>query len=85
MLPRVKRSTRDEGRERRCFYGALWAACPAHLVLWLFWAVLPLTRGGGAVKLIAFVAVLASVGWMAYRGMLPRTRPIVPGELAVSD
>ncbi len=46
-------------------------------LLWLLWAVLPLTRGGGAAKLIAFVAVLAGVGWMAYRGMLPRTRPIV--------
>ena len=77
MLPRVKRSTRDEGRERRYFYGALWAACLAQLVLWLLWAVLPLTRGGGAAKLIAFVAVLAGVGWTAYRGMLPRTRPIV--------
>ena len=84
MLPRVKRSTRDEARERRYFYGVLWAAGLAHLVLGLLWAVLP-PRGGSAAKLIAFLAVLAGAGWMAYRGMLPRTRPIVPGELTVSD
>ena len=32
-----------------------------------------------------FVGVLAAMGYMAYRGRLPRTRPIVPGEWAVSD
>jgi len=32
-----------------------------------------------------FVAVLAFMGWLARRGVLPRTRVIVPGELAVSD
>jgi hypothetical protein len=36
-------------------------------------------------KLIVFVAILVFVGFLAYRGRLPRTRPIVPGELAVSD
>ncbi len=84
-LPRVKRSTSGEGHERRYFYGAVWAVCLAQPVLWLLWAVLPPTRAGDAAKLCAFVGVLAAVGWMAYRGKLPRTRPIVPGELAVSD
>jgi hypothetical protein len=37
------------------------------------------------VKLIVFISILAVVGNMARRGLLPRTRPIVPGELAVSD
>ena len=37
------------------------------------------------VKLIVFVGVLVYVGNLARRGLLPRTRPIVPGELAVSD
>jgi hypothetical protein len=32
-----------------------------------------------------FVSILAVVGHMSRLGMLPRTRPIVPGELAVSD
>ena len=36
-------------------------------------------------KLMVFVGILAYVGNMARRGLLPRTRPIVPGELAVSD
>ena len=84
-LPRVKRSTRGEGHERRYFYGAVWAVCLAQPVLWLLWAVLPPTRGADVAKLAAFVGVLAGVGWMARRGMLPRTRPIVPGQLAVSD
>jgi hypothetical protein len=36
-------------------------------------------------KLAVFVGVLAAVGYMSRLGLLPRTRPIVPGELAVSD
>ena len=63
----------------------MWAVCLAQPVLWLLWAVLPPTRTADAVKLVAFVGVLAFVGWLSYRGRLPRTRPIVPGELAVSD
>ncbi len=36
-------------------------------------------------KLAIFVAVLVWMGNLARRGLLPRTRPIVPGELAISD
>jgi hypothetical protein len=36
-------------------------------------------------KLLVFVGVLAFMGWQAYNGRLPRTRPIVPGELAALD
>ena len=51
----------------------------------MLWKVLPAGRSADAIKLIVFVAVLAWAGNMARRGLLPRTRPIVPGELAVSD
>jgi hypothetical protein len=85
QLPRVKRSTEGEGHERRYFYGSVWAVCIAQPVLWVLWKVLPHTRGADALKLAAFVAILAVVGNLARRGRLPRTRPIVPGELAVSD
>ena len=84
-LPRVKASTRGEGHERRFFYGSLWAVCVAQPVLWLLWGVLPLTGWANVLKLGVFVALLAVVGHLAYRGRLPRTRPIVAGELAVSD
>jgi hypothetical protein len=47
--------------------------------------VIPRTRAGDALKLAAFLAILAFVGNLARLGRLPRTRPIVPGELAVSD
>ena len=36
-------------------------------------------------SLVLFIAILAFVGNLARRGKLPRTRPIVPGEIAVSD
>jgi hypothetical protein len=85
MLPRVKPSTKGEGHERRYFYGSVWAVCIAQPVLWLLWKVLPHTRTADAIKLAVFVAILACVGNMARRGLLPRTRPIVPGEIAVSD
>jgi hypothetical protein len=85
LLPRVKRSTKGEGHERRYFYGSVWAVCIAQPVLWLLWTVLPYGRAYDVVKLAVFLAILAWVGNRARRGLLPRTRPIVPGELAVSD
>lgn len=85
LLPRVKASTKGEGTERRYFYGAVWACCIAQPVLGMLWKVLPHTRTADAVKLAVFTGLLAAVGLMAGRGILPRTRPIVPGELAISD
>ena len=84
-LPRVRRSTKNEGHERRYFYGSVWAVCIAQPVLWLMWVVLPQGRLFDAIKLAVFVGILAWVGSLARRGLLPRTRPIVPGELAISD
>jgi hypothetical protein len=84
-LPRVKRSTQGEGHERRYFYGTVWAVSIAQPVLWLLWTILPRTRAADALKLVVFLGMLAAVGWMAFRGRLPRTRPIVAGELAISD
>lgn len=84
-LPRVKPSTQGEGHERRYFYGSVWAVCVAQPVLGVLWKVLPATRAGDSVKLVVFVSILAWIGHLATRGVLPRTRPIVPGEIAVSD
>ena len=84
-LPRVKPSTEGEGHERRYFYGAVCAMCIGQPILWVLRRVLPSGRTGDVLKLAAFVGVLAFVGWLSYRGKLPRTRPIVPGALAVSD
>jgi hypothetical protein len=49
------------------------------------WKVIPRTRVGDSIKLLVFLGILAFVGNLARLGRLPRTRPIVPGELAVSD
>lgn len=84
-LPRVKSSTKGEGRERRYFYGAVWATCTAQPVLGILWKLLPRTREADALKLIVFAGILALAGRLSQLGVLPRTRPIVPGELAVSD
>lgn len=85
LLPRVKRSTQGEGHERRFFYGSVWAVCVAQPVLWLLWKVVPQTTAGDVIKLAVFLGILAWMGNLARLGLLPRTRPIVPGELAVSD
>ncbi|MDH4064156.1 MAG: hypothetical protein OEW19_07125, partial [Acidobacteriota bacterium] len=84
-LPRVKASTAGEGHERRYFYGSVWAVAIAQPVLWLLWKVVPEGRPGDVAKLAVFVGILGAVGWMSRLGMFPRTRPIVPGELAISD
>ncbi len=84
-LPRVKSSTKGEGTERRYFYGAVWSVCFAEPILGMLWKLLPRTHESDIAKLAAFIGVLAIGGVLAYRGALPRTRPIVPGEWAVSD
>ena len=85
QLPRVKASTKGEGHERRYFYGTVWAVAIAQPILWFLWKALPLTRTFDAIKLVIFIAILAWVGNLARRGVLPRTRPILPGELIVAD
>lgn len=85
LLPRVKPSTTGEGHERRYFYGAAWAVLLGQPLLLILWKLLPPGFAGDVIKLAVFVATLAAVGWCARLGLLPRTRPIVPGELAVSD
>jgi hypothetical protein len=86
-LPRVGKSTKGEGIERRYFYGSVWAVTAAQTVLLALWKALPaefaVTREGNFVKLAVYVCVLAFMGTLAARGVLPRTRPILPGELMV--
>jgi hypothetical protein len=84
-LPRVKPSTKGEGDERRYFYGLVWAVCFGQPVLGALWQILPRTREADIAMLIVFCGILAATGLAAKRGRLPRTRKIVPGELAVSD
>jgi hypothetical protein len=84
-LPRVGLSTRGEGRERRWFYGSVWAVTMAQAILLLSWKVLPPTHTATFIKLGIYVGTLAFLGLAAYRGMLPRTRPILPGESMVAD
>ena len=84
-LPRVLPSTKGEGYERRWFYGSVWAVCVAQPILGILWRVQGKDTQSTIIKLIVFVGVLAFMGTLAYLGRLPRTRPIVPGELAVSD
>ena len=84
-LPRVKPSTQGEGQERRYFYGGVWACCIAQPVLGVLWKLLPHTRLADSVKLAVFTALMAFIAYLSWRGVLPRTRPIVPGEIAISD
>jgi hypothetical protein len=84
-LPRVKPSTRDEGTERRFFYGSVWAVTVSQALLLTLWKTLPQTRTATVAKLGVFAGSLLLLGLAAYRGALPRTRPIVPGELMVAD
>jgi hypothetical protein len=85
VLPRVRPSTKGEGTERRYFYGSVWAVTVSQALLLALWKTLPETRMANLVKLGLFVGALLVMGLAAYRGVLPRTRPIVPGELMVAD
>ena len=85
QLPRVGTSTKGEGWERRYFYGAVWSIAIAEAVLLAQWKLLPRSHAGDVVKLASFVILLASIGGAAALGLLPRTRPILPGALMVAD
>jgi hypothetical protein len=84
-LPRVGPSTKGEGTERRYFYGSVWAVTAAQTLLLVLWKTLPQTATTSWVKLAAYVGALALMGSFAYNGLLPRTRPILPGESMVAD
>jgi hypothetical protein len=81
----VGRSTQGEGTERRYFYGSVWAVVGAQALLLAVWKTLPNTRAAAILKLAIFCAALLAMAFAAYRGALPRTRPIVPGESMVAD
>jgi len=87
LLPRVGRSTKREGYERRYFYGSVWAVTIAQTLLLILWKAMPPalahSQTGSAIKLVLYAGTLAAVGASAWRGMLPRTRPILPGEIMV--
>jgi hypothetical protein len=81
-LPRVKPSTAGEGHERRYFYGGAWAVAVAQPALLVMWKLFPTGHLPDLIKLAVFVGILGAVAWSAHLGLLPRTRPIVPGQLA---
>ena len=85
VLPRVRKSTQGEGTERRYFYGSVWAVTLSQTLLLVLWKVLPKGHPADVIKLAAYGAALAVMGICAAMGLLPRTRPIVPGELMVAD
>ena len=85
ILPRVRPSTKGEGTERRYFYGSVWAVTLSQALLMVFWKGLPRSQTGDAIKLAVYVGALIALGICAANGLLPRTRPIVPGELMVAD
>jgi hypothetical protein len=87
LLPRVGPSTRGEGTERRYFYGSVWSVTLAQTLLLIAWKAMPdplaHTREGSLIKLLIYVGALVAMGIAAWRGMLPRTRPILPGEIMI--
>jgi hypothetical protein len=85
LLPRVKASTKGEGIERRYFYGAVWAVTTAQTLLLAMWKALPRSHAADVLKLAVFLLSLSAIAAIATYGLLPRTRPILPGELMVAD
>ena len=84
-LPRAGLSTKGEGTERRMFYGAVWSVTLAQTALLALWKTQKLSRKTNQLKLGVFAGTLALVGLAARRGLLPRTRPILPGDVIVAD
>ena len=85
LLPRARASTRDEGTDRPLFYGVLWTVSIAQTLGLILWKRLPRTHAVDILLLSVFLSALFLIGTAAVLGMLPRTRPILPGELMVAD
>jgi hypothetical protein len=81
LLPRAGLSTKAEGVERRYFYGSVWAVTLAQILLLAAWKVDLPSSTANPVKLLVFVGALLFGATASYCGVLPRTRPIVAGEL----
>jgi hypothetical protein len=71
--------------ERRYFYGSVWAVTAAQTLLLVLWKTVPRNETGNLIKLFAYLGALALMGWLSAQGRLYRTRPILPGEVMVSD
>src|SRR5262249_4758658 len=85
VLPRVRKSTQGEGIERRHFYGSIWAVTISQTILMVLWKALPKTHAADVTKLLVYVVSLGAVSSCAALGLLPRTAPILPGELIAAD
>ena len=85
MLPRVRPSTRGEGMERRYFYGSVWAVTVSQALLLALWKTLPPTRTSSLAKAGHLCVCAPADGVCGISRALPRTRPIVPGDLMVAD
>jgi hypothetical protein len=81
-LPRARPSTKYEGIDRRYFYGAVWAVATSQLVLLVLWKALAVTPATDVIKLAVYGGVLGAIALLARYGLLPRTRPILSGELS---
>lgn len=84
-LPRARRSTKLEGIDRRSFYGSVWVVTISQLALLALWKMLPASREADIVKLVVYAGCLAGIGLLARYGLLPRTRPILPGTIGSAD
>jgi hypothetical protein len=85
FLPRVRPSTKGEGTERRYFYGSVWAVTFAQTLELILWKLLPPGRTADIAKFGIYALALIAIGICATLGLLPRTRPIIPGEVMVGD
>ena len=85
ILPRVRPSTQGEGTERRYFYGSVWAVTCAQTLELILWKALPPGRTADILKFGIYAVALIAMALCAVMGLLPRTRPILPGEMIVGD
>jgi hypothetical protein len=59
--------------------------CIAQPALWFLYLLLPRNHVADVIELVVYSGLLAVAGYLSYRGHLPRTRKIVPGEIAALD
>ncbi len=83
--PRRVPPPRERARSAATFTAQSGPSPPRKPSLLALWKTLPHSQPATLAKLLVFVATLLFMGRLAYHGRLYRTRPIIPGELMVSD
>jgi hypothetical protein len=84
LTPRARRSVREDGAEKACFYLAVWVVAPTQVAAWTMWRMGKYMGLSGAglnlTRLATFLVVAGVFTILGFLEKLPRTRRYAAAE-----